>query len=72
MWHFLRRRLLWFLIGFVIAFLVFLFVKYPNDEVLMGMTIAAVSGLGFSILIFLLEKRFPDQAREVLGDEKQS
>lgn len=71
MMHFIRRRLLWFLIGFVISFLVYLFVKFDADEVLEGMTIAVAVGFGVSLLIFFLERRFPDKTGAVTGDPEQ-
>jgi cell division protein FtsW (lipid II flippase) len=61
MWSFLRRRLLWFLIGFVIAFLVYLFIRYNVDQIVLGMVIAAGGGLGLTVVIFYLERRFPDK-----------
>lgn len=64
MWSFLRRRLLWFLIGFVITFVVYLFFEFPDREVIRGMIVAVVAGAVLSVIIFFLERRFPDKPRE--------
>jgi cell division protein FtsW (lipid II flippase) len=61
MWHFLKRQALYFLIGFVITFLVYLFIRFDADKVLLGMVIAAVGGVALAIVLFLLERRFPEQ-----------
>lgn len=61
MWTFLKRRLLWFLIGFVVVFLVYLFVRYNVDAILLGMFIAAGGGAVVSIGVYWLERRFPEE-----------
>ena len=60
MWHYLRRMLSVFLIGFVIAFVLYLFVRFDADDVIVGMVIGAAAGLVLSIAVAFLERRFPD------------
>ncbi|MCC7364735.1 MAG: hypothetical protein IT303_10210 [Dehalococcoidia bacterium] len=64
MWSFFRRQLNYFLIGFVVAFVIYLFIRYSADGVLLGVVIGAVSGLALSTGIFMLERRFPDKTVE--------
>lgn len=61
MWSFLRRQLNYFLLGFVASFLVYLFIRYNANDIILGIVIGAVSGLLLSIGLFLLERRFPDR-----------
>lgn len=61
MWNFLRRQLLYFLVGFVITFVVYLFVRFDADRVLLGVAIGAIGGIVLAFILFLLERRFPDQ-----------
>lgn len=61
MWTFLKRRLLWFLIGFVVVFLGYLFVRYNPDSIILGMFIASAGGAFVSILVYYLERKFPDE-----------
>jgi cell division protein FtsW (lipid II flippase) len=61
MWHFLKRQALYFLIGFVATFLIYLFVRFDADKVLLGMVIAAGGGIALAIALFQLERRFPEQ-----------
>lgn len=60
MWGFFRRSTLYFLIGFIVAFVIFLFFKLSNGELMAGLAIGAVSGVVVTIAIFVLERRFPD------------
>lgn len=71
MMHFIRRRLLWFLIGFVAAFLVYLFIKFDANEIFEGLSIAVAVGFGVSVLVFFLERRFPDKTAPVTGGPQQ-
>ena len=61
MWSFLRRQLNYFLIGFVVGFVIYLFLRYDADDILLGIVIGAVTGLALSIALFALERRFPDR-----------
>jgi mannose/fructose/N-acetylgalactosamine-specific phosphotransferase system component IIC len=61
MWSFLRRQFLYFLIGFVLTFVIYLFVRFDADKVLLGVAIGAVGGILAAIVLFALERRFPEQ-----------
>jgi hypothetical protein len=61
MWHFLKRQAMFFLVGFVLTFLVYLFVRFSADAVVLGIVIATAGGLAVSTVIFWLERRFPDR-----------
>jgi hypothetical protein len=63
MWQFLRRQTLYFLIGFVITFIVYLFIRFSADAVILGVAVAACGGIGASVVLFMLERRFPDNDR---------
>lgn len=65
---FLRRQLLYFLVGFLIAFIIYLFVRFDPDEVLLGVVISAVVGVVVSGVFVFLHRRFPDQP--VLNDRR--
>jgi cell division protein FtsW (lipid II flippase) len=60
MWSFFRRQLNYFLIGFIIAFVIYLFIRYDADDILLGVVIGAVAGVALSIGLYLLERRFPE------------
>jgi cell division protein FtsW (lipid II flippase) len=61
MWSFLRRQLLYFLVGFVITFVIYLFVEWEADKVVTGAAIAIAGGIVLSLGLFFLERRFPEQ-----------
>ena len=61
MWSFLRRQTLYFLIGFVIAFVIYLLIKIGASDVLWGLVVGAIGGLAVSIAVFFLERRFPER-----------
>lgn len=67
MWHFLRRQLTYFLVGFVITFVIYLFVRFNADAVLLGLVIGAVGGLALAAALFWLERRFPDESKVPKG-----
>lgn len=60
MFHFLRRYTTFFLWGFVITFLVYLFVRFDADKIVTGAVIAAVGGLIVGVAVFMLERRYPE------------
>lgn len=60
MWTFLRRQLNYFLIGFIISFIVYLFIRFDADAVLMGVVIGVVGGAVLSTALFYLQRRFPE------------
>ncbi|MFQ5381417.1 MAG: hypothetical protein ACE5EF_07330 [Dehalococcoidia bacterium] len=59
MWNFLRRQLTYFLIGFVITFVVYLFVRFSADAILLGIVIGLVGGAAVMVGLFWLERQFP-------------
>ena len=61
MWAFFRRQALYFLVGFVIAFVIYLFIRFDTDAVLLGIGIAAVAGVALSVFLWWLEGRFEEQ-----------
>ncbi len=61
MYAFLRKQLTVFLVGFVVAFVVYLFVRFDADKVLLGVVISAVVGIAFNFGIVMLERQFPDK-----------
>jgi len=61
MWSFLRRQTYYFLIGFVATFVIYLFVRFDANDVILGVAIGAIGGLIISGGIFFLEHRFPDR-----------
>lgn len=65
MWQFLRRQLNYFLIGFIISFVIYLFARYDADQIFLGVVIGVVCGFALTLIIFFLERRFP----EVRGPE---
>jgi len=62
MWTALRRFWQYFLIGFIITFVIYLFVRFDADQIILGIVIAIGGGLVLAAAIFLLERRFPDRA----------
>jgi len=61
MWTALRRFWQYFLIGFIVTFLIYLFVRYDADEIILGVFIAVAGGVVLAAVIFLLERRFPER-----------
>ncbi len=60
MYAFLRKELTVFLIGFVIAFVIYLFVRFDPNKVLVGVGVSAAAGVALMIALALLERQFPD------------
>jgi uncharacterized membrane protein YdjX (TVP38/TMEM64 family) len=61
MWAALRRFWQFFLIGFIITFVIYLFVRYDADQILLGIVIAIAGGVVLAAVIFALERRFPER-----------
>ena len=57
---FFRRQLTYFLIGFLITFIIYLFVRFNFDQVVLGVVIGAVGGVTLATLLFWLGRKFPD------------
>jgi hypothetical protein len=68
MWSFLHRQGLYFLIGFVATFLVYLFIKIGSKDVLWGMAFGAIGGVVLSTIIFFLERKFPERGTASTGE----
>jgi hypothetical protein len=60
MWAFFRRQALYFFVGFVVAFVIYLFIRFDADDVLLGIGIAAVAGIAVSAFLGWLETRFDE------------
>ena len=57
---FIRRQLTYFLVGFIITFVIYLFVRFDADQVILGVVIGAVGGVALAAGLFWLGRRFPD------------
>lgn len=57
----MRRFWGFFLIGFIITFVIYLFVRYDADQILLGIVIAVGGGVLLAAAIFALERRFPER-----------
>ncbi len=60
--RFLRRQLTYFLIGFVLTFIVYLFIRFNSDAVILGVVISAGGGFAVAVALFWLERKFPDDS----------
>ncbi len=65
MWNFLRRQLTYFLIGFVITFVIYLFVRFSADAILLGIVIGLGGGAAVMVGLFWLERQFPAEDKGV-------
>lgn len=65
MGKFLRRQLTLFLVGFVVAFVIYLFVRFDADKILLGVVIGFVAGIALCIALIVLQRRFPDETPAV-------
>lgn len=61
MWHFLRRMVQFFLAGFILTFLIYLFAKFGADDVFLGILIGLGGGVAVTVAVAFLERRFPEQ-----------
>ncbi len=64
MWTLLRRQLNYFFVGFIAAFVIYLFVRYEFDDIMIGVLIGAVVGVALSAGLYYLERRFPENRPE--------
>jgi hypothetical protein len=60
MWTTLQQFWRYFSIGFIIAFVIYLFVRWDADQVILGMVISAVVGLALGIALLFLQHRYPE------------
>ncbi len=58
--RFIRRQLTYFLIGFVITFVIYLFIRYNFDAIILGVVVGSVGGVVLATVLFWLGRRFPD------------
>lgn len=64
MWTFLRRGSRFFTIGFLLTFIVTLFIRVDSSDVLWSIGIGALGGLVLWIVLFYLERKFPETGAE--------
>ena len=62
-WHRIRQVALYFLLGFTVAFVIYLFLRFNADQVLLGIAVGAAAGLVTAAGLMWLEHQFPDNAR---------
>ncbi len=48
------------MVGFIVSFVIYLFIKIGANDVLWGLAVGAGGGLVVSIAFFLLERKFPE------------
>ena len=58
---FLKRQVTYFLLGFVLAFTIYLFVRFDPDAILLGMGIGAAAGVVLMAALFWIERTFRDE-----------
>jgi len=67
MWSFLRREFLYFLVGFVATFIVYLFIRFDADDVILGVVIGIGGGIILAAALFFLERKFPERIPDADG-----
>lgn len=67
MWAFFRRQGLYFLIGFVVAFVIYLFARFDADAIVLGIVIASGAGVALSVFLWWLERRFERRGPQTVG-----
>jgi len=70
MWAFFRRQALYFLVGFVVAFIVYLFVRFNADAVVLGIFISVGAGVATSIFLWWLERQFNKKPPTTVGGSR--
>jgi hypothetical protein len=60
MWTFFRRQSYYFLWGFAITLAICVAYALGLDDLIKYVVISAIAGVVVSLIIFLLERRFPD------------
>jgi 4-amino-4-deoxy-L-arabinose transferase-like glycosyltransferase len=61
MWSAIRRFANYFLIGFVASFVIYLFIRFDANKILVGIAIGVVCGVALAIGLGILERRFPER-----------
>lgn len=69
MFAWIRREALYVLSGFVVTFLIYLYIVFDADEVTRGLGIGLLGGAGVAILIFVLERWVPGRGDKSGGSE---
>ena len=64
MWTFLRRQVRIFMIGFIVASIVTLFIVAERNEILWTVIVGAAGGAGLVVVLYFLERRFPDESNQ--------
>jgi hypothetical protein len=54
----------YFSIGFIVAFVIYLFARWDADAVILGVVISAAAGLVVAVAIFFLQRRFPEPGQQ--------
>jgi len=67
MFRALRRFINAFLIGFLVTFVIYLFIRFDPSDVVLGVVIAAIGGAGAVAGYVYLDRRFGED--EVLYDK---
>ncbi len=65
MWRTIRQATLYFLVGFTVAFLIYLFIRFDPGRVLVGIAIGAGAGVVLAAVMLWLEHRYPDRPASV-------
>jgi high-affinity Fe2+/Pb2+ permease len=68
---FLRRAGLYFLVGFVLAFVAYLFIRFDPDKVLLGMLVGVAGGLVLTVVLFWLGRKLGDEG-EAVGTQRKT
>ena len=56
----IRRQLNFFFIGFIVAFIIYLLVRYDFDDIVLGAVLGAIGGVAVVAAAIFLDRRFPD------------
>lgn len=62
MLRFIKKQALYVLSGFIVTFAVYLFLRFDTDKVLIGLLVGLAGGVGVGVVLFFLERRFPDRS----------
>ncbi len=65
--HFLRRQALYVLSGFIVTFVIYLFITFDSEKVVKGLLISLIGGAGVAVLLFVLERWIPGRRARRVG-----
>lgn len=57
MGRFVRKQALFFMIGFVVVFVIYLFIQFDSDDVIKGIFISLLGGAAGAVGFNILERR---------------